>query len=185
MRGGNLRAEAGITERTAAMKAAILAIGLLMATPAAALEYRNNPAPVPLPPSDVMAACMDAAAKAHRLPPQLLYLILRVEDGRLGRVTPNVSAPPDIGPSQVNGIWVKRAAERWGTTPERAFLALRDNFCANLEMAAYIARRALDDGTGDFWERFAGYHSRTPKHRDRYLRLLAGQAERLLPAKSP
>jgi hypothetical protein len=49
-------------------------------------------------------------------------------------------------------------------------------------MAAFIARLALDGGTGDFWTRFAGYHSRTPKHRDRYLRLLAGQAELLVRA---
>ena len=47
-------------------------------------------------------------------------------------------------------------------------------------MAAHIARLALDGGEGGFWERFAVYHSRTPEHRDRYLRLLAGQAERLL-----
>lgn len=132
-----------------------------------------------------MDACLRAAGEAHGVPPALLYLILRVEDGRLGRVTPNASgAPPDIGPAQVNGVWVRKAAERWNTTPERAFAALRDSFCANLEMAAYIAGLALaGDGAGDragFWDRFARYHSRTPRHQRRYLGLVAGQVERLL-----
>jgi hypothetical protein len=163
-----------------------LAALLLSAGAAAAQPYVNAPGPVPVAPpgydpAAYVAGCITAAGAAHRIPASLLVLIMRVENGRLGRVTPNASgAPPDVGPAQVNAMWVRRLAQRWQTTPAEAFIALRDNLCANLEAAAWILRDAIDSAPDDFWKGVAHYHSRTPHFRDRYLRLLRDQAMALL-----
>lgn len=163
-----------------------LAILLLSAGTAGAQPYTNASGPVPVAPpgyapAAYVAGCITAAATAHGVPAPLLVLIMRVENGRLGRVTPNASgAPPDVGPAQVNAMWVSKLAQRWRTTPQAAFVALRDNLCANLEAAAWILRDAIDSAPEDFWKGVAHYHSRTPQFRDRYLRLLRDQAMAML-----
>lgn len=168
-------------------RAALALAAALAASPAAASEWRNSPVPVAAPDAATMAACLDAAARAHGLPAPLLYLILRVEDGRLGRVSPNTAsgAPPDIGPMQVNAVWLPRIAARWGTDARTAFGALRDSFCANVEAGAWIMRLALHRAKGDFWEGVAHYHSATPRFRVRYLRLVLEQAMRLEGVRPP
>lgn len=148
--------------------------------PSRASEWRNSPVPIPAPDSGTIAGCLRAAADAHGVPAPLLVVILRVENGRLGRVAPNASgAPPDIGPMQVNAMWLPRIAARWDADPRMAFVALRDNFCANVEAGAWIMRLALDRAKGDFWEGVAHYHSATPRFRVRYLRMVLEQALRL------
>lgn len=168
---------------------AALGVPLLLATAAPAVqasEWRNAPAPVAAPDAVTIAGCLVAAADAHGIPPALLVIILRVENGRLGRISPNASgAPPDVGPMQVNAMWLPRIAARWGTDPRSAFLALRDSFCANVEAGAWIMRSALDRAKGDFWEGVAYYHSATPIFRVRYLRLVLEQALRLEGVRPP
>ncbi len=120
--------------------------------------------------------CITAAAEVHRLPPAVLVILLRVEGGSLGAVSQNVNAPPDIGPMQVNQIWLPQVAAHWHATTANAYHALRDNFCANIEAGAWILRRGLDEARGDFWEGVAYYHSHTPEHKAAYLRQVLKQA---------
>jgi len=114
--------------------------------------------------------------------PAMLVILLQVEGGSLGRTSRNSNDTHDIGPMQVNTIWVPRLARRWNTTPQAAFLALRDSFCANVEAGAWILRLALDDADadGDFWKGVGFYHSRTPEYRERYLRLVLSRAHSLV-----
>jgi len=129
--------------------------------------------------------CLTAAAAAHRLPPAMLAVLLNVEGGTLGRVSRNTNGTVDIGPMQVNTVWVPRIAAHWNTAPASAYAALRDNLCANLEGGAWILRQAMDEAHGDFWGGVGIYHSHDPRHSARYLRqvlkaslLLQAQAQR-------
>ena len=99
----------------------------------------------------VIESCLLAAAQAQRLPPAMLVILLNVEGGRLGRVSGNANATVDIGPMQVNEIWLPDVARHWGVSVPTAFLGLRDDFCANTEAGAWILRRGLDEARGDFW----------------------------------
>lgn len=126
-----------------------------------------------------MRACLTAAAEAHRLPPAMLVVLLKVEGGTLGRTSQNTNDTLDIGPMQVNTIWVPKLAVRWRTTREAAHAALRDNLCANLEAGAWILRQALDEAGGDFWRGVGYYHSRTPVYTERYLRKVLDASRRL------
>ena len=117
-----------------------------------------------------MRDCLTAAAAAHRVPPAMLVILLKVEDGTLGHVSRNTNGTVDIGPMQVNTVWVPRIAAHWSAAPASAFLALRDNLCANLEGGAWILRQAMDEARGDFWGGVGIYHSHNPDYKARYLR---------------
>jgi len=117
-----------------------------------------------------MRDCLTAAAAAHRLPPAMLVILLKVEGGTLGHVSRNTDGTVDIGPLQVNTVWVPRIAAHWSATPATAFVALRDNLCANLEGGAWILRQAMDEARGDFWGGVGIYHSHNPDYKARYLR---------------
>lgn len=162
----------------------LAALTALAAGPARASQYGNSPVPVALAahgtdPNRVIRGCIEAAADTHALPATMLVILLRVEGGRLGRVSDNTNATVDIGPMQVNEIWLPRIAAHWGASMPETFTALRDNFCANLEGGAWILRQAMDDAHGDFWQGVAFYHSHSPGHAREYLRLVLQQAQRL------
>lgn len=165
--------------------AAPLVCALLSHTPAFASQYRDAPGPVGIAVSEpgtagrVIGRCILAAAAAHRVPPAVLVILLNVEGGQLGRVSGNTNATVDIGPMQVNEIWLPELARHWRTSIPQAFTALRDDFCFNVEAGAWILRRGLDGARGDFWEGVGTYHSRSPGHKTTYLRKVLAQALRL------
>ena len=165
--------------------AASLLGALLAHAPALASQYRDAPGPVgiavrePGTAGRVIERCILAAAAAHRVPPAVLVILLNVEGGQLGRVSGNTNATVDIGPMQVNEIWLPELAWHWRTSVPQAFTALRDDFCFNVEAGAWILRRGLDEARGDFWDGVGIYHSRTPGHKTTYLRKVLVQALRL------
>lgn len=152
--------------------------------PARASQYGNSPVAVSLATEGTQAQllvrrCIETAARVHRLPPAVLLILLQVEDGRLGRVSDNTNATVDIGPMQVNEIWLPKVAAHWGASVPETFVALRDNLCANLEGGAWILRQGIDEARGDFWQGVGFYHSHSPDHKADYLRKVLRQALRL------
>jgi hypothetical protein len=123
--------------------------------------------------------CITAAAKLYRLPPAMLVILLNIERGSLGRVSPNTNGTVDIGPIQVNEIWLPEIAAHWNATISDTYKALRDNFCANVEAGAWILRRGLDEARDNFWEGVGYYHSHTPEYKSRYLRDVLREVLRL------
>lgn len=158
---------------------------LAVSSPVLASPYRDAPIPVsievsrPGGSSQVIEGCLQAAAATYRLSPVVLVILLHVEGGQLGRVSGNTNATVDIGPMQVNEIWLPDVARHWRATVAQAFLALRDNFCANVEAGAWILRRGLDEARGNFWQGVGYYHSHDPVHKTAYLRKVLDQALRL------
>jgi hypothetical protein len=128
---------------------------------------------------NVIRGCIDAAAAVHRLPPAVLVLLLNIEGGLLGAVSRNTNGTVDIGPMQVNQIWIPAIAAHWRATPERTYRALRDNFCANVEAGSWILRRGLDEAHSDFWEGVGYYHSHTPEYKRAYLQSVLRQVMHL------
>jgi hypothetical protein len=127
----------------------------------------------------MIRGCIEAAAQAYRVPPAILVILLNVEGGSLGAVSPNTNGTVDIGPMQVNEIWLPDIARHWGTTQRVAFFALRDSFCANVEAGTWILRQGLGEANGDFWEGVGYYHSHDPFHKRTYLRAVLEQVLRL------
>ena len=129
----------------------------------------------------MIEGCILAAAQLHRLPPAVLVVLLNVEGGVIGHVSRNTNDTVDIGPMQVNQVWLPQLARHWNASISTTFLALRDNFCANVEGGAWILRQALDEAHGDFWQGVAIYHSHDPGYQNDYLGHVLREIERLDP----
>jgi hypothetical protein len=156
------------------MRGVGLAAAVLAAVLAGTAKAGDAPSDQP-----TIRGCITAAAEVYRLPPAVLVILLNVEGGSLGRVSPNTNGTVDIGPIQVNEIWLPEVAAHWNATIADAYKALRDSFCANVEAGAWILRRGLDEARGNFWEGVGYYHSHTPEHKNRYLREVLRQVLRL------
>ena len=163
-----------------------LLMAAVLAAPARAAGQRpEGPRPEGPRPEEAFAACLFAAADVHRVPAAVLAIILQVESGSLGRVSRNSNGTVDIGPMQINEMWLPQLARHWHTGLASAYLALRDSFCANIEAAAWILRQALDEANGDFWTGVGFYHSHDPGYRTDYLRKVLERALRLQARAAP
>lgn len=107
--------------------------------------------------------CIEEAAVRHRLPPSLIRAILRVEGGQAGRVSHNRNGSFDIGPMQINSIWLPEIRARGGSLE-----LILHHRCANIEFGAWLLGRELAGADparlerATFWRAVGNYHSRTP-----------------------
>lgn len=118
--------------------------------------------PPEIPPAEtvqVTAQCVQAAAQHYHVPPSLILAILTTEGGQPGLASKNKNGTFDLGPMQVNTIWVKREG--------LSAADLRDNGCYNVHVGtAILAREILS--AGEVATGIGNYHSRTPRFHDRY-----------------
>lgn len=113
------------------------------------------------------AQCIAKAASAFNIPDTPLWVILDVERGQVGRVSRNTNGTYDIGPMQINSIWLSKL-RRFGISRDD----LLYNRCINIYVAAWIFTQEYNRLGGDLGKAIAHYHSPTPKHQRRYLGLV-------------
>lgn len=112
----------------------------------------------------VIAACLLLASQTYSIPTAVLIGVLEVEGGRVGQeVGPNQNGSYDLGPMQINTIWVPELARYWGVSHETAKAWIRDDACTNIGVAAWILRKHKDS-TGSLGKAIAYYHSKTPEY---------------------
>lgn len=117
--------------------------------------------------STVLAACLMLASQTYSVPPAVLVGIYKAEGGQIGQEVKNTNGSYDLGPMQINTIWLPELADKWGVTKTTARKWLRDDACTNVSVAAWILRGHLNE-TGSLSKAIAHYHSRTPRHGNRY-----------------
>lgn len=115
----------------------------------------------------VLAACLMLASQTYSVPPAVLVGIYKAEGGQVGQEVSNKNGTHDLGPMQINTIWLPELAERWGVQETTARKWVRDDACTNVGVAAWILRGHIDE-TGSLSTAIAQYHSRTPRHGTRY-----------------
>ncbi len=111
--------------------------------------------------SKILAACLMLAAQTYSVPPAVMLGILQVEGGNIGQQVRNTNGTYDLGPMQINTIWIPQLAEYWGVDNGTAARWVRDDACTNMGVAAWILRGHLDE-TGSLSTAIAHYHSKTP-----------------------
>ncbi|MDD2762094.1 MAG: lytic transglycosylase domain-containing protein [Methylomonas sp.] len=111
--------------------------------------------------SKILAACLMLAAQTYSVPPAVMVGILQVEGGGIGQQVRNTNGSYDLGPMQINTIWVPQLANYWGVDQGTAARWVRDDACTNMGVAAWILRGHMDE-TGSLSTAIAHYHSRTP-----------------------
>lgn len=118
--------------------------------------------------SKVFAMCLFLAAHHYDVPPAVLYGIYQVEGGRAGQeVGPNTNGTYDLGPMQINTVWMDTLAKQWGVPRATARKWVRDDECVNVGVSAWILRQKIDE-TGSLAKGIAHYHSATPHIGSRY-----------------
>jgi soluble lytic murein transglycosylase-like protein len=111
----------------------------------------------------VTLRCVSAAAQASGVPPILVLAILWVEGGHIGFVHRNRNGTYDLGPMQINTIWLP-AMERAGLTPRELIY----DGCASV-LAGSMILRFYANQTGSLIQATGNYHSRTPGLSAKYL----------------
>ena len=95
--------------------AAVAAASVIIIAPATALaDAPGVNAPTPA----TIEACIYAAASVYREPPAVLLILLNVEGGTLGAVSHNANGTVDIGPMQVNQLWIPKLSAHWRADPQ-------------------------------------------------------------------
>lgn len=113
--------------------------------------------------SGAVFACAIGAALTFDFPANALLAVAEMEGGRPGQVRANTDGTHDIGIMQFNTRYLADLA-RYGIKPADV---ARDD-CYPLYLAAWRLKRHVNEDSGEFWQKVANYHSRTPKHNARY-----------------
>ncbi|MCB9963421.1 MAG: lytic transglycosylase domain-containing protein [Rhodospirillales bacterium] len=117
--------------------------------------------------NEVFAACLLMAAQTYAVPPAALVGIYQVEGGRVGQEVRNSNGSYDLGPMQINTIWMPQLAKKWKVSEERAKKWVRDDPCTNAGVAAWILKGHLKE-THNLSQALAHYHSKTPQFGSKY-----------------
>lgn len=117
--------------------------------------------------NQVFAACLMVAAQNYQVPPAVLYGIHAVEGGKVGQRVGNTNGSYDLGPMQINTLWVPVLSKHWGISESRTYRLIKDDACTNVNVAAWILRNNLDE-TKSLGRAIAYYNSRTPSIGYRY-----------------
>lgn len=115
----------------------------------------------------ILAACLMLASQTYSVPPAVLVGIYQVEGGKVGQAVANTNGTYDLGPMQINTVWIPDLADRWGVTERTAVKWVKDDPCTNMGVSAWILKSHLDE-TGSLAQAIANYHSRTPTHGNPY-----------------
>ena len=128
--------------------------------------------------ASALATCIFLAAQTYQVPPAVLIGIMKVEGGKVGQEVSNTNGSHDLGPMQINTIWLPELADHWGVSKDKARQMVRDDACTNIGVSAWILRQHIND-TGDLQQAVAWYHSRTHrigrKYKNRVFSSLLGR----------
>lgn len=112
--------------------------------------------------AQALAVCIFAAAQTYSVPPAVIMGILHVEGGRVGMASKNTNGTEDLGPMQINTIWLPELARHWNVPQATAKRLVRDDACVNIGVGTWILRKKINDA-GSLYKGIAWYHSATPK----------------------
>jgi len=111
--------------------------------------------------AQALAACVFAASQTYAVPPAVILGVLHVEGGRVGQAVKNTNGTFDLGPMQINTIWMPELAREWNVPRDTALRWVRDDACVNVGVGTWILRKKMNE-TGSLMKGISYYHSATP-----------------------
>lgn len=139
---------------------------MLVATPVHAEARKADEARI--------ARCIHDAASGRPWLEKTLWGLRDQEAGWIGAEVRNTNGSHDLGPMQINSLWVPKFALLISHSETEVRAWLRFDACFNVEAARWIFLAALKD-TGDFWKAVGVYHSPTAWQQRRYSLSVAGR----------
>jgi len=117
--------------------------------------------------AQAFAACILMASNTYQVPPAVVIGIMQVEGGHIGQTSTNLNGSYDLGPMQVNSLWLPQLSRIWHVNVSTAKSWVRDDGCVNVHVAAWILKQKMNE-TGSLYGGIAHYHSATPLLGTRY-----------------
>ncbi len=117
---------------------------------------------LPLFVSDVPLSCINSVAYEYHIPAKLIISVLNIERGKVGLISKNNNTSYDIGPMQINSIWLVNL-KRYGITQHD----LQYDPCINVRVGTWILSKAIANGS-NFLRGVGDYHSHTPVNNSSY-----------------
>lgn len=111
----------------------------------------------------LVQACIERAAHDYGIHTHLIQAILKVEGGKVGTMSRNTNGSYDLGPMQINTLWLKEVAQYKVSKDD-----LKNNPCVNIYVGTWILSNKISEA-GDVWKGVGNYHSKTPRFHKRYL----------------
>lgn len=108
-----------------------------------------------------LAACVMLASQTYGVPPAVMVGIMHVEGGKIGQEVRNTNGSYDLGPMQVNTLWLPDLSKHWRIPVATARRVVRDDGCMNVKVAAWILHQKIADA-GSLYKGIAWYHSASP-----------------------
>lgn len=128
-----------------------------------------------MPLQPLTAACISLIATAYHVPEVDMWALLAQEHGKIGEISINKNRTVDIGPYQINSIWLPSFTRLWKLpTQQETLERLRDHGCWNAAAAGAIYRYDFDRA-GDRRKALGLYHSARPDLAAKYLTQLDGK----------
>ncbi|OBS08962.1 lytic transglycosylase domain-containing protein [Acidihalobacter prosperus] len=134
------------------VSAMIVAVGLMAAVGLPTPAW-SAPAPAPRWPTP---QCVLTVARADKINPWALLGIMQTEGGRPGQAVKDGNGTYDLGPMQVNTLWMPKLARIGITRAE-----VQNDGCINLAVAAAILKNYLSQAHGNLARAIGWYHSHT------------------------
>jgi len=134
--------------------------------------------------AQALAICIFTAAQTYSVPPTVILGVLNVESGKVGMASPNTNGTYDLGPMQINTIWMPELAGYWGVSEKTALRWVRDDACVNIGVGAWILRKKMNE-TGSLVGGIGGYHSGTQSLGSSYRRKVLSAMQRYRLVRQP
>lgn len=120
----------------------------------------------------VTVQCIVREAERQQLEPELVWAILRKENGRVGSHSINTNKTVDIGPMQINNGKFEKALneliEKTTFSKSKFKDLLYNNACFNVSVGAYVLRQKINAAKGDMFKGAGWYHSANEPFYSRY-----------------
>lgn len=111
--------------------------------------------------------CIRQAARGQAWLEKTLWGLRDQEGGWVGAEIQNSDGSYDLGPLQINSLWVPKLAGLLHRPPAQVRIWLRDDPCFNAEAARWIFLSGLGPKR-DYWRAVGIYHSPTKSRQRRY-----------------
>ena len=141
----------------------IIWISVLFSIANTAFADNNIQKDILVPVTDV---CISLASEYYNVPLAALLGIMAVERGTVGKYSKNENGTWDMGPMQINSVWIPEF-KKYGIT-EKMIL---NNGCLNVFLGAWILSNHYKK-SDSIWEAIGNYHSKHGRLNQKYQNLV-------------
>ncbi len=114
--------------------------------------------------TNVPPACVYVVSQRYSIPQAVLYAIMKVEGGQVGKGHKNANGTRDWGPMQINDRWIKLIHRRYHYVTKKSII---NDPCTNVDIGAWILYN-LWNKDKSLWVAVGHYHSYNIAEGNRY-----------------